>query len=54
MTGLPSPTRRSWSRILNNVVEQHHRAIKQRCASMLGFKSFSPALACEVGRLGLR
>ena len=27
-------------RYLNNVVEQDHRAIKQRCASMLGLKSF--------------
>ena len=26
-------------RYLNNVIEQDHRAIKQRCASMLGFKS---------------
>jgi transposase-like protein len=25
-------------RYLNNVVEQDHRAVKQRCASMLGFK----------------
>jgi transposase-like protein len=27
-------------RYLNNVVEQDHRAIKRRCASMLGLKSF--------------
>ena len=27
-------------RYLNNVVEQDHRAIKQRCASMLGLKTF--------------
>jgi transposase-like protein len=25
---------------LNNIVEQEHRAIKRRCASMMGFKSF--------------
>jgi transposase, IS6 family len=30
-------------RYLNNVVEQDHRAIKQRCASMLGFKSLRSA-----------
>jgi hypothetical protein len=30
-------------RYLNNIVEQDHRAIKQRCASMLGFKSFRTA-----------
>lgn len=28
------------SRYLNNIVEQDHRAIKRRCASMAGFKSF--------------
>lgn len=31
-------------RYLNNVIEQDHRAIKQRCASMLGFKSFGASL----------
>ncbi|MEP7246612.1 MAG: IS6 family transposase, partial [Gammaproteobacteria bacterium] len=30
-------------RYLNNVVEQDHRAIKQRCASMRGLKSFCSA-----------
>ena len=28
------------SRYVNNIVEQDHRAIKRRCASMLGLKSF--------------
>lgn len=28
---------------LNNIVEQDHRAIKSRCASMKGFKSFNNA-----------
>jgi transposase-like protein len=28
---------------LNNIVKQDHRAIKRRCASMLGFKSFGNA-----------
>jgi len=27
-------------RYLNNIVEQDHRAIKRRCVSMLGLKSF--------------
>ena len=30
-------------RYLNNIVEQDHRAIKRRCASMLGFKSLRTA-----------
>jgi transposase-like protein len=30
-------------RYLNNIVEQDHRAIKQRCVSMLGLKSFRSA-----------
>jgi transposase-like protein len=30
-------------RYLNNIVEQDHRAIKRRCASMLGLKSFRTA-----------
>jgi len=36
-------------RYLNNVVEQDHRAIKQRCASMLGLKSFSSAAVTLAG-----
>jgi putative transposase len=28
---------------LTNIVEQDHRAIKRRCASMTGFKSFATA-----------
>jgi transposase-like protein len=36
-------------RYLNNVVEQDHRAIKQRCASMLGFKSFHSAAITLAG-----
>ena len=31
------------SKYLNNIVEQDHRAIKRRCASMMGFKSFANA-----------
>jgi hypothetical protein len=39
------------SRFLNNLIEQDHRAIKRRCASMGGFKSFRTAnftLAAEL------
>jgi hypothetical protein len=36
-------------RYLNNIVEQDHRAIKQRCASMLGLKSFATAAVTLSG-----
>ena len=29
------------NKYLNNLIEQDHRAIKRRCASMAGFKSFA-------------
>jgi len=31
------------NKYLNNLIEQDHRAIKRRCASMAGFKSFAIA-----------
>jgi transposase-like protein len=34
---------------LNNIVEQDHRVIKRRCASMLGFKSFGNAAITLAG-----
>jgi transposase-like protein len=37
------------SRYLNNMVEQDHRAIKRRCASMAGFKSFNNAAITIAG-----
>jgi transposase-like protein len=37
------------SRYLNNVVEQDHRAIKRRCISMAGFKSFANATVTIAG-----
>jgi transposase-like protein len=37
------------SRYLNNIVEQDHRAIKRRCASMAGFKSFATAAVTIAG-----
>ena len=36
-------------RYLNNVVEQDHRAVKQRCAPMLGFKSADQAAVTLAG-----
>lgn len=36
-------------RYLNNIVEQDHRAIKQRSASMLGLKSFNTAAITLAG-----
>jgi hypothetical protein len=36
-------------RYLNNIVEQDHRAIKQRCASMLGLKTFRTAAITFAG-----
>jgi transposase-like protein len=36
-------------RYLNNIVEQDHRAIKQRCTSMLGLKSFRSAVITFAG-----
>jgi transposase-like protein len=34
---------------LNNIIEQDHRAIKRRCASMAGFKSFANAAITIAG-----
>jgi len=34
---------------LNNIVEQDHRAIKRRCATMKGFKSFTNAAITIAG-----
>ena len=36
-------------RYLNNIVEQDHRAIKRRCASMLGLKTFRTAAFTLAG-----
>jgi transposase-like protein len=33
----------------NNLIEQDHRAIKRRCASMAGFKSFTNAAITIAG-----
>jgi transposase-like protein len=34
---------------LNNLIKQDHRAIKRRCASMVGFKSFANAAITITG-----
>lgn len=37
------------NRYLNNIIEQDHRAIKRRCVSMAGFKSFANASVTIAG-----
>lgn len=37
------------NRYLNNIVEQDHRAVKRRCAAMLGLKSFKTAQITLAG-----
>jgi len=37
------------NRYLNNIIEQGHRAIKRRCVSMSGFKSFASASITIAG-----
>ena len=37
------------SQYVNKIVEQYHRAIKRRCACMLGFKSFMNARIVLAG-----
>jgi transposase, IS6 family len=37
------------SKYLNNLIEQDHRAVKRRCASMGGFKSFGGAAITLAG-----
>jgi transposase-like protein len=37
------------SQYLNNLIEQDHRAVKRRCASMGGFKSFRSAVITSAG-----
>ena len=41
-------------RYLNNVVEQDHRAVKQRCAPMLGLKSFRSAAITLLKSWGVK
>src|ERR1700722_8793157 len=40
---LPAETKLRSSKYLNNLIEQDHRGVKQRIATMLGFKGFATA-----------
>jgi transposase-like protein len=44
-----APSQSSEFKVLNNIIEQDHRAIKRRCASMKGFKSFPHAAVTIAG-----
>ena len=37
------------TKYLNNLIEQDHRTINRRCASMAGFKSFANAIITIAG-----
>ena len=39
---LPAETKLRSSKYLNNLIEQDHRGVKQRIASMLGFRASRP------------
>jgi transposase-like protein len=39
---LPAETKLRSSKSLNNLIEQDHRGVKQRIATMLGFKASRP------------
>jgi transposase-like protein len=46
---LPESTKVRSSKFLNNLIEQDHRAVKQRIAPMLGFKQFRTAAITVAG-----
>jgi DDE superfamily endonuclease/FAD dependent oxidoreductase len=46
---LPAKTKLRSSRSLNNLIEQDHRGVKQRIATMLGFKGFATAAITIAG-----
>jgi transposase-like protein len=46
---LPAETRLRSSKYLNNLIEQDHRGVKQRIATMLGFKGFATAVITIAG-----
>ena len=45
---LPAETKLRSSKYLNNLIEQDHRGVKQRIATMLGFKGFATAAMSPV------
>ena len=46
---LPAETKLRSSKYLNNLIEQDHRGVKQRIATMLGFKGFATAAITIAG-----
>ena len=46
---LPAKTKLRSSKYLNNLIEQDHRGVKQRIATMLGFKGFATAAITIAG-----
>src|SRR5271168_2833956 len=46
---LPAETKLRSSKYLNNLIEQDHRGVKQRIATMLGFKGFTTAAITIAG-----
>ena len=46
---LPAETKLRSSKYLNNLIEQDHRGVKQRIATMLGFKGFATAAILIAG-----
>ena len=46
---LPAETKLRSSKYLNNLIEQDHRGVKQRIATMLGFKGFATATITIAG-----
>ena len=46
---LPAETKLRSSKYLNNLIEQDHRGVKQRIATMLGFKGFAAAAITIAG-----
>ena len=46
---LPAATKLRSSKYLNNLIEQDHRGVKQRIATMLDFKGFATAAITIAG-----
>ena len=49
MACLPAETKLRSSKYLNNLIEQDHRGVKQKIATMLGFKGFATAAITIAG-----
>ena len=46
---MPAQTLVRTNKYLNNMIEQDHRKVKQRCYPMLGFKTFGNAEVTLIG-----